>query len=150
MFIVAAAYARPPARASHRLGTLFNLELVVLGALGLMLLVAPNAVAAGWPWKLPPALGQFYGCFFISFAVGAWLAAGESHRRTVQNFTLASLTLMVLVLVASVLHLDRFKMGPVTWLWFGAFTLGALAFAAALVIWQRGSELPAAPDAMPA
>jgi hypothetical protein len=124
-----------PARhgARHRLTTLFAVEAAVFGVLGLALLVTPDTMAAVWPWALPPVLGQLYACFFLTFAVSAALAARETEPRAIRAFAGSTLALMVLVLVASVLHLDRFKVEPVTWLWFGAFGLGACAFGVALI-----------------
>ena len=76
--------------------------------------------------------GQVYGCFFITFAVGAALAAIESERRAVTAFIASSLLLTLLVLVVSGVHIDRFKPEPVTWLWFAAFAAATVAFAYAL------------------
>jgi hypothetical protein len=117
----------------HRLTPLLIVEAVVFGVLGLALLVAPGTIAAAWPWALPPLLGQLYACFFITFAVGATLAARETETRAIRAFAVSTLTLIVLVLLVSLLHLDRFKAEPVTLLWFGAFGLGACAFGIALL-----------------
>src|SRR5438105_4374515 len=69
LVIVPAAGLWPPAHgARHRLTPLFVVEAVVFALLGLALLFAPEAVAAGWPWTLPPVLGQLYACFFLTFA----------------------------------------------------------------------------------
>jgi hypothetical protein len=124
-----------PARSGerHRLTALFVVEAVLFGVLGLALIGAPDAVAASWPWALPPVLGQLYGCFFLTFAIGAALAARETESRAIRTFGMSSLALVVLVLVASFVHLDRFKPEPVTWLWFSAFGLGACVFAVMLV-----------------
>jgi hypothetical protein len=46
--------------------------------------------------------------------------------------SLVLVALLVLILVASLVHLDRFKPEPVTWVWFAAFSVGAVVFAAAL------------------
>jgi hypothetical protein len=119
----------PPRRATpHRLTALFVVEGAVLGAAALALLLAPDAMAAQWPWVLPPVLGQLYACFFLTFAVGALLAARESEARAIQIFAISSFTLAALVLLASALHLDRFKQEPVTLVWFVVFGLGAIAF----------------------
>jgi hypothetical protein len=124
----------PPRRGvRHRLTTMFAVEAAVLGVLGLVLVLAPDAVAAVWPWALPPLLGQLYGCFFVTFGVSAWLAARETEARAIRGFALSSLTLTLLVLVASVLHMDRFKPEPVTWLWFTVFGVATCVFAAALL-----------------
>ena len=92
-----------------------------------------STIAGAWPWTLPPLLGQLYACFFLTFAISAALAARETEARSIRAFAGSTLTLMVLVLVASLLHFDRFKGEPVTWLWFGAFGVGACAFGLALL-----------------
>jgi hypothetical protein len=102
----------------------------VFAVLGVGLLVVPNALAATWPWSLPPVLGQVYGAFFITFGVGAFLAARESELHAVMAFIASTVVLCALVLAASALHLDRFKPEPVTYLWFAAFSVLTLALIA--------------------
>ena len=122
----------------HSLTGLLNTEALVFGALGLALLLAPDAAAGYWPWALPPVAGQLYACFILTFAVGAALAARETERRAIRDFLIASLALSVLVLVASALHLDRFKPETVTLVWFTTFTIGVLAFGVGVVLASRG------------
>jgi hypothetical protein len=122
----------------HRLTPLLIVQGTVLGVLGLALLFFPDAVAPLWPWALPPLLGQLYACFFLTFALGAFLAARETEPRAIVGFTLSSLALAVLVLVASLLHLDRFKAEPVTWVWFIVWGIGLCALSTAM-LWQRSS-----------
>src|SRR5438552_5432 len=81
----------------------------VFGALGLVLLLLPDITAGYWPWNLPPVLGQLYGCFILTFSVGAALASRETEPIAVRDFVRASLALCVLVLVVSAIHFDRFK-----------------------------------------
>jgi hypothetical protein len=51
---------------------------------------------------------------------------------------------MALVLLASDLHVDRFKAGPVTVVWFAAFSLGLVTFALVLVVeWRLARARPA-------
>src|SRR5260370_1273195 len=42
------------------------------------LLLLPNVATAYWPWLLSPELGQLYGCFIVTFAVGGALASRDS------------------------------------------------------------------------
>jgi hypothetical protein len=126
------------------LSPLFIVQAAVFGGLGLAMLAIPDSVAAAWPWALPPLLGQLYGCFFLTFAVGAALTARETEPRAIRGFALSTLALMILVLVGSLLHLDRFKPEPVTWLWFSAFALGMLAVGAALVTARRSPPVQVA------
>jgi hypothetical protein len=116
----------------HALSPLFVVQAAVFALLGGLLVLVPDAVATVWPWVLPPLLGQLYGCFFLTYALGAALAARDTEARAISIFMASTLALMLLVLVASVLHIDRFKPEPVTWVWFAAFGLGAVVFAAAL------------------
>jgi hypothetical protein len=124
---------------------LLLVEMTVFGVLGFILLLWPLTVAAYWPWALPPVAGQLYACFFLTFAVGAALAARESEERAVRDFLIASLGLCVLVLIASSLHLDRFKPEPITPIWFGVFLFGAVAFGSSLAVrlWRRTKNLEA-------
>ncbi len=116
----------------HALTPLFTVEAVVFGVLGAVMLLAPGLAAAAWPWALPPVAGQLYGCFFLTFAVGAAIAAGETQVAPRAIFALSTLTLCLLVLIVSLIHVDRFKPELVTWLWFSAYAVGAVAFAGAL------------------
>jgi hypothetical protein len=128
----------------HALTPLLLVQAVVFGAVGFALLVAPETMAALWPWALPPVLGQVYGCFFLTFALGAGLAAGEVEPRAIRGFVVSTAALMGLVLLASWLHVDRFKAEPVTVIWFAAFGLGFVVFAGLLTFERRLARLPAA------
>src|SRR5262249_46922564 len=91
LLLVPLAGLLPPGRGRrHGLTALLNVQAVVFGALGLVLLLAPELAAANWPWTLPPVLGQLYGCFFLTFAVGAALGARESEPRAIRDFLIAS------------------------------------------------------------
>jgi len=123
----------PPAeRKEHRLSRMLRIEALIFAVIGAALSVAPEAVAQMWPWALPPVLGQVYGAFFITFAVGAALAARETEPRAITLFVISTLTLAVLVLVISAIHLDRFKPEPITWVWFAAWAIAAATFTIAL------------------
>jgi len=126
----------------HVLTSLLVVQAIIFGLVGLALLVVPDIMAALWPWALPPVLGQVYGCFFLTFALGAWVAAGEVEPRAIRGFLISTLTLMALVLLASCLHVDRFKAEPVTLVWFAAFGLGLVVFAGVLAVSWRLTRVP--------
>ncbi len=133
LLLVPVAGLWPPRQGvSGPLSRLLVVEAVVFGVLGLTVLLVPELAAMYWPWALPPVAGQLYACFVLTFAVGAALAARETEPRAVRDFVIASLSLCVLVLLASALHLDRFKADPVTVVWFATFGVGALAFGVGL------------------
>lgn len=112
----------------HQLTWPFIIEGVILGSVGLLLLLTPDVASAIWPWKISPLVGQLYSSFFLTFAVGALLAAGESRAAAIRNFTITSFGLMILVLGSSLLHLPAFRPNIATWLWFGALIGGAGVF----------------------
>jgi hypothetical protein len=116
----------------HSRTPLLVAEAVAFGLLGGLLVLAPDLAVAVWPWALPPVAGQLYGCFFLTFAIGAVLAARETSDVAIRDFLIASLVLAGLILLVSIVHVDRFKMEPVTIVWFGAFALAAGAFGTGL------------------
>jgi hypothetical protein len=123
---------RSPAGRSS-LAALFGVYAAVLGALGVVLLALPALAASIWPWELPAVLGQLYSAFFLGIAACAALAAREPRWEGVRIFVIANLFLLVLVVVVSVVHADRFRPGPATWIWYAFCLGGAIAFAGALL-----------------
>jgi hypothetical protein len=121
----------------HALTPLFLAEFAVLGVLGMVSLLLPGLAVALWPWKITPLLAQVYGVFFLTFASGALLASSERRTSAILPVVASSCALAVLVLVASVFHLDRFTPGVPTALWFGVFGIAAVAFAVALTALLR-------------
>ncbi len=124
----------------HPLATLFYVEAAVMGMLGLALLLAPDAMAAQWPWPIAPFLAQLYSCFFIAFAAIALLVAQQGEPTPIRNFATTSLTLLLLVLLSSLLHVGRFTPGLASMLWFGVLVLGTAAFGYALLHSMRTSH----------
>lgn len=142
LLVVFAGMAPPAKGARHALTPLLVVEAIAFGALGLLLLFFPDVAAHYWPWSLQPiVLGQLYACFILTFAVGAALAARETSQRGIRDFLIASLCMTMLVLLVSVMHLDRFKAELVTGVWFAAFGLGAVACAVGLVVQSRPAAL---------
>jgi hypothetical protein len=116
----------------NRLAPLFRAYAVVLTIAGIVLLVLPGLAVALWPWTLPPVLGQVYSGFFLTFAVAAVLAWREPRWEGVWIYLAANLGMFGLILLVSVLHSSRFKPGPVTWLWYGLWLAGVIAFSVPL------------------
>ena len=71
----------------------------------------------------------------------AIFAARESESRPIRGFTLSSLVLMALFLLASLIHLDRFTAEPVIWVWFAGLGVGLCALAAVLYT-ERNAAWP--------
>jgi hypothetical protein len=146
--IVSLGLMRPAVPGTHRLTTLFLVQAALLGATGLVLLLAPGMAADLWPWTLTDVLARVYACFFLGFALGGLLAAGETRVAAIRPFAVASAALALFVLIGSAQHLDRFKHGIREWLWLGTFGLLGVLFVAALPSLFRG-ESTAPEAAMP-
>lgn len=132
---------------AHARSWLFIVEAAVLGMLGWFMLALPEAAAVVWPWRIPPLVAQLYSCFFLAFATIALLVAYERRPALIRTFTISSLALLGLMLLASLLYRGRFGDGASTWLWFGGLFVGIGAFALALVRDAVVSWQPAATSA---
>jgi hypothetical protein len=128
--VIVYGLARPAAPGPHRWTPLFVVEGVVFAVIGVVMLIAPGTAVDLWPWALTTLLARVYAPFFLGFALGALLAAWERRAAVVLPLATASLTLMLLLLVASLQHRDRFT-GAGEWVWFAGLALGALAFGTA-------------------
>jgi hypothetical protein len=51
----------------------------------------------------------------------------------VRNLAAVLLAMTALVLIVSLIHVDRFKPGAPTWIWLAAFALGALTSGVGLI-----------------
>jgi hypothetical protein len=118
---------------SNQLAPLFIAYAAALGLLGLVLLGLPELAARIWPWGLPEVLGQLYSAFFLGMAACAGVAAREPRWEAVRVYLIANLFLLVLVTIVSLLHIEQFRAGPATWIWFACCLLGIAAFCRALL-----------------
>lgn len=130
-------------RTPHPLAAVLYLAAAALGILGLALLFVPEPMVALWPWKIAPFLAQLYSCYVLAFAVFALLAAHQGDPTPIRNVSASCLVLMLLVLLASLLHLGRFIVGPATLTWFVILLLGIATFGWALFRSLRMSEMDA-------
>jgi hypothetical protein len=146
--VVALGLARAAMPGQHRATPLFLGQAAILGATGLGLLMAPGTAGDLWPWPLTAVLARVYACFLLGFALGALLAARETRPAALRPFALASAALPLLVLVASIRHLDRFKQGAHEWVWFSVVGALAVALTAAVPILFRAAEDAAPGPAM--
>ena len=120
--------------ASSRMAGFWLLQALILGVSGLVLLLTPPLAISLWPWALTPPLSQLYSGFFLTLAVCCWLASREAEWSGARLLTLALALLALLVLAVSGIHLDRFKPGLPTLIWFALFGAEALAF---ILVWLR-------------
>jgi hypothetical protein len=137
IILVTLGLVRSTAPGRHRLTGVFLAEAAVLGAAGVALMLAPEAVLTAWPWTVSRLLARVYGSFFLAFGVGALLAAFERRPAAVRPFLAGSLALLVCTLVTSLLHLDRFDLGAVRWVWFGGHAAGLALLGLGLAVLAR-------------
>lgn len=114
----------------------------VFAATGIALLIARSGIVALWPWKLPPLVARVYASFFLALAAGALTAARQAGRAAARSILAATLTLPLLAILGSLLHLSRLEDGGPTVVWFAGATLVALISATALVRLSRQPTLP--------
>jgi hypothetical protein len=135
-------WRNPPAGGSNRAAGVWFATAVVLGALGLIGLFAPQLATAIWPWTITQPQAQIYSAFFLAFAASSVLAACEPDWPAVRLLALSLALLPLLALVSSLLHLNRFHPGPPASLWFAALAAlliafgGMLAFNAGHDLWR--------------
>lgn len=133
----AEARVRTPDRALLLVAACF---LALAGAL----LVVPAQMIRAWPWTVSPLLASIYAGPFFAYGVCAFMLAREARPEARRIVLLSMLAFSVLALLASLLHLPLFRFdAPAAWLWFGAFGVAGLVFAASLL----ASPLPLHLDA---
>jgi hypothetical protein len=106
------------------------LVLAVLNAAFLYFLPARAATAYAWAIR-PPISAAFLGAGYLAGVVATALVVLEARRwRSIQPLAVALLMLSVGLLVATLLHADRFRWSyPPTWAWIGVYALAPLGVA---------------------
>ena len=121
--------------APNPLGWLWGTEAIIFGVLGLLLLLLPNLAISLWPWAMTSPLSQLYSGHFLTLAIVSAFAVREPRWEAVRIMVVTIMALALLILVASVIHFDRFKSNPSTWIWFAFFGLEAVGLG--LLLWRR-------------
>lgn len=111
----------------------------MFGGSGVALLLATDAMLSAWPWTLTRLLARVYAAFFLSFAVGAALAALERRVAAVRPFLVGSIALLAFTLLASLIHLAKVDHGAGRWVWFLTHALGLGLLGFALATLNRGA-----------
>lgn len=118
-------------RGASALTPLWLVEAGFFGVLGFILLLLPTTAKSLWPWAITEPQAQLYSAFFLTLAAASLLAIRELLWVGIRWLVFMVMTLALLVLVVSLLHLPRFTNGVTTiiwFLWFGAeaIVLGSL------------------------
>lgn len=133
-------WGTPPPRADQ-LGLFWGAQTVLLGVAGAVMLLFPGYAVSAWPWSLTEPLAQLYSAFFITLAVGCALAWRDARWSSARWLALSAFFLALMVLGVSLYHLERFKPGLPTILWFAIFVLECLAFGALLILQSRKEQV---------
>jgi peptidoglycan/LPS O-acetylase OafA/YrhL len=133
----------------HRFTPILLAQAAVLGAIGLVSLLAADAMVDVWPWAMTPILARVYAAFFLAFAAGALLAAWRPRRWALVPVFAGFFALSVLTIAVSLVHVDRFEAGAASVLWFGIAGAAAIAFGAALLLLARDRVDDAKPRPVP-
>jgi hypothetical protein len=131
----------PPTRAG--VWILFVLAL----ANGLFLYLAPGSADTDYAWSIkPPVNAAFIGAGFLAGTIATALVLFATGRwRSLQTLPPALWVLATTLLVATLIHNDRFKWDyPPTWLWLAVYA-GVPFAVPVLVLLQRRVAEPAPP-----
>jgi hypothetical protein len=119
----------------------FLMLVLAAGAVGVALLIAPEATGTFFAWGLKPAsLAAFAGGVYVASAV---VYAVGMRARDAQGLVVAAAVLSLMVLAATSIHLDVFDFGRLqAWAWVGLFAAFGLTTSVLAVRgpWQRRGE----------
>lgn len=138
-------WGRDAAPSWNPFAAVWIVQAVIMAAVGLILLISPRTGIDIWPWTLTEPLAQLYSAFFLTLAITSVLAAREPGIEGTR-LPMAMIAAFALLTVAvSLLHLDRFKSGISTLIWFVLFgaealLLGGLLLRAQLVPAKRAAQ----------
>ena len=106
---------------------------LIVTALALALLLAPEFMLTVWPWKITRMLAQIYSGPFLAFGLGSLMLSRQRTWHEVRIVAAGMFTLAVGVLVASSVHRSLFTVSSLsTLIWFGGFSLVALILGAVI------------------
>jgi hypothetical protein len=110
----------PPISALLRWVTTFESAVVLFAGIGLFFFL--SLIAPIWPWTLTPFNASFLGAVYLTSAVAACILARIPQWSPARVIVPMILVFTAVVLVVSLLYLDRFILNsPSTWLWFALY-----------------------------
>lgn len=119
----------------------FSVQGAIITILALALLLAPEFMVSVWPWKITRMLAQIYSGPFLAFGVGSLMTGRQRIKSEVRIVALGIFVLAVGVLIASTIHRALFSASnPAAWIWFGSFSIMALAFGAIMINISTGDS----------
>ena len=108
--------------------TFLRVQALVFVILGVLLLIARDAMVDVWPWPITAGLAQFYGGPFLAYAFCVWQYAGHATWAELADIVPAMLVFTAGTVVVSLMHRELFPLSePATWVWFTGFGAAAAA-----------------------
>jgi hypothetical protein len=100
---------------------------VLVTALALFLLLAPEFMTSVWPWKITRLLAQIYSAPFLAYGLSSLMISRLQTWAEIRVVVTATFVFAFGVLLASFIHGSLFSPGALsTWLWFGGFVLATI------------------------
>ena len=117
---------------------------ILVTALALVLLLAPDFMVNVWPWKITRLLAQIYSAPFLAYGLSSLMSSRLKTWDEIRVVVAATFVFALCVLLASFIHNALFSRASIsTWLWFGGFLLATtiLGFISLQAIRQRTSSI---------
>lgn len=100
---------------------------ILVSALALVLLLAPDFMVNVWPWKITRLLAQIYSAPFLAYGLSSLMSSRVRTWAEIRVIVMATFVFALGVLLASMIHRALFSPADVsTWLWFGGFAVATV------------------------
>ena len=100
---------------------------ILVTALALVLLLAPDFMVSMWPWKITRLLAQIYSAPFLAYGLSSLMISRSQTWAEIRVIVAATFVFAMGVLLASFIHRSLFSPGNVsTWVWFGGFVVATV------------------------
>jgi hypothetical protein len=100
---------------------------ILVTALALVLLLAPEVMVSLWPWNITRLLAQIYSAPFLAYGISSLMISRRGTWAEIRVVVTAIFVFAVGVLLASFIHRALFSVGNLsTWLWFGGFLVATV------------------------
>jgi hypothetical protein len=100
---------------------------ILVTALALVLLLAPEFMVSIWPWNITRLLAQIYSAPFLAYGLSSLMISRLHTWAEIRVIVTATFVFALAVLLASFIHRALFSTGNLsTWIWFGGFSLATV------------------------
>ena len=97
---------------------------ILVTALALVLLLAPEFMSSVWPWKITRLLAQIYSAPFLAYGLSSLMISRLRTWAEIRVVVTATFVFALGVLLASLIHSSLFSAANLsTWVWFGGFLM---------------------------